>query len=108
MNGLTSWASSLAEVRRRCCAFTHSSFSGLNTPAELPSASSEKASISFGVREDLLVAVRPAEAGEIVVERLRQIAVVAIGEHRGGAVALAEAGAIETEDQRHVGEQRVG
>ena len=54
--------------------------------------------------EDLLIAVRPAEAGEIVDEPVGQEAEVAIGRDGHGAVALAEPRLVGPENQRDVPE----
>ena len=60
----------------------------------------------LGAREDLLVAVRPAQAGQIVHHRVSGNALVAERLHRGGAVALGEPAPIGAQDHRHVGELR--
>ncbi len=56
--------------------------------------------------EDLLVAVRPAEAREVVEQRLRQEAHVAVLQHADRAVALGELRAVGAEDHRQVGVRR--
>ena len=56
-------------------------------------------------RENLLVAVRPAEPSEVVEQPLGQEAVVAVLQHAHRAVALRQLGAVGAEDHRHV---RVG
>jgi hypothetical protein len=54
--------------------------------------------------DDLLVAVAPAEAQQIVEQRLvQQTEFVAIGVDAQRAVALRELGAVRAVDQRHVG-----
>ena len=53
-------------------------------------------------REDLLVAMRPAEAPEVVEQPLRQEAVVAVLEHADRAVPLRQLRAVRTQDHRHV------
>ena len=55
-------------------------------------------------REDLLVAVGPAEPGQIVDHGLGQDARVAEGLDRGGAVALGQAAPVRAQDHRDVGE----
>ena len=67
-----------AGVAFRYWKFTHWSFSGLKTAADFPTCSSEKCCTSSSRREDLLIAVRPAEPGEVVDERVGQVALVAI------------------------------
>ena len=56
--------------------------------------------------EDLLVAVGPAEAREVVHHRLGQEALVAVRQHGRRAVALREAFPVRAEDHRDVGEHR--
>ena len=58
----------------------------------------------LGAREELLVAMRPAEACQIVDHGVGQVAEIAIGKDRGGAVTLGEPGPVEPEDQGNVGE----
>ncbi len=53
-------------------------------------------------RHDLLVAVRPGEQGEVVGDRLRQIAELAVVPDGGGAVALGELAAVGSQDERVV------
>ena len=53
-----------------------------------------KAAIISSTREDFLVAVRPAEAHEVVQQRLGQIALVPVLQHADRAVALGELGAV--------------
>ncbi len=57
-------------------------------------------------REDFPVAMRPAEPHEIVEQRVRQVAVVAILHHADRAVALAEFLPVRAEDHRQVRETR--
>jgi hypothetical protein len=57
-------------------------------------------------REHLLVAVRPAEPGEVVVQGLGQVAVVEVLHDAHGAVALRETFAVLAEDHRDMAEQR--
>ena len=57
-------------------------------------------------REDLLVAVRPAEPHELVEQRLRQVPVVAKLHHPHRTMALREPLAVRAEDHRHVGVAR--
>ena len=57
-------------------------------------------------REDLLVAMRPAEAHEVVEQRLGQVALVAVLQHAHRAVALGELRAVGAEDHRHVRVER--
>jgi hypothetical protein len=59
-------------------------------------------------REDFLVTVRPAEAHEIVEQRVRQEAVVAVLHDADRAVTLAELLAVGPEDHRQVREARHG
>ena len=63
------------------------------------------AAISSSRREDLLIAVRPAEARQIVDDGVGQEAEVAIRRDGHGAVALAEPRFVGAEDQRHVAER---
>ena len=58
------------------------------------------------VGEDLVVAVTPAQPGQIVAHGLGQIAHVGELADRLGAVALGELGAVGPVDQRQVGEGR--
>ena len=53
-------------------------------------------------REDLLVAVRPAEPRQVVEQRLGQVALLPVVQHRNGAVALRELGAVGAKDHRQV------
>ena len=53
-------------------------------------------------REDLLVAVAPAQADEIVAQRVGQVAHGAVGVDAERAVALRQLGAVRPVDQRHV------
>ena len=48
----------------------------------------------------------PSQQRQKIAEGFGHDAFVAIGDHAGGAVALAEARFVRTEDQRHVGEYR--
>ena len=57
-------------------------------------------------RKDLVVAMRPAEAREVVHQRLGQVAVVAVLHDAHRAMALGEALAVGAEDHRHVRELR--
>ena len=57
-------------------------------------------------RHDLVVAVAPAEPHEIVAQRGRQIAHLAVGLDAERAVALRQLGAVGPVDQRHVREDR--
>ena len=57
-------------------------------------------------RDDLVVAMTPTEPEEIIAQCFRQIAEVAIGVDREGAVAFRQLCAVLTVDQRHVGEFR--
>ena len=59
-------------------------------------------------REDFLVAVRPAEAHQIVQQRMRQEAVVAVLHDADRTMPLAELLAVRPEDHRQVGELRHG
>ncbi len=54
-------------------------------------------------REDLLIAVRPAQAHQVVEQRLRQVALLAILHDAHRPVALGQALAVVAEDHRHVG-----
>ena len=63
-------------------------------------------SIISSVVKNLLVAVAPAEAHEIVAQRDRQIADAAIGLDAERAVALRELGAVGAVDERDVGHAR--
>ena len=54
--------------------------------------------------EHLGVAVRPAQAREVVDQRLGQVAVVAVLHDADRAVALGQALAVGAEDHRHVRE----
>src|SRR3546814_18634909 len=56
--------------------------------------------------DDLVVAMAPAEAQQIVAQRLRQVAQVAVGVDAEGAVALRQLGPVGPVDQRTVGEGR--
>src|SRR3546814_11271258 len=56
--------------------------------------------------DDLVVAMAPAEAQQIVAQRLRQVAQVAVGVDAEGAVALRQLGPVGPVDQRNVGEGR--
>src|SRR5690606_2762473 len=56
--------------------------------------------------EDLLVAVGPAQADQVVEQRVRQVAHVAVLHDVGGAGALAELRAVLVEDHRQVRERR--
>ena len=56
------------------------------------------------VGEDLVVAVAPAEPGQVVAHGLGQVAHVGELADRLGAVALGELGAVRPVDQRQVGE----
>ena len=53
-------------------------------------------------REDLLIAVRPAQPRELVEQRLRQISVVAELHHPDRAVTLRQPLAVRAEDHRHM------
>ena len=53
-------------------------------------------------REHLLVAVRPAQAHEIIKECIRQVALLLVLQHAHRAVALRELGAIGSQDHGHV------
>ena len=55
-------------------------------------------------REDLLVAVGPAEPGQIVHERLGQVTQVAVFRHGRGAVAFRELGLVRAQDHGQVRE----
>ena len=57
-------------------------------------------------RDDLLVAAPPAQAQQIVAQRLGQVAHVAVGRDAERAVALRQLGAVGSVDQRDVGEFR--
>ena len=57
-------------------------------------------------REDLLVAVRPAEAREVVEHRVRRVPLVAVLGDAHRAVALGELLAVRGEHHRQVGEAR--
>ena len=57
-------------------------------------------------RYDLLVAVAPAEAEQIIAQRLGQIAELTIGVHAQSAVPLGQLGTVRPVDQWHVGEIR--
>ena len=61
-----------------------------------------KASIISSVVKNLLVAVAPAEAHEVVPQGGRQIAQAAIGVDAERAVALGELGAVRAVDERNV------
>ena len=56
----------------------------------------------LGAREHLLVAMRPAEAHEVVEQRVGQVAVLLVLQHAHRAVALGELGAVRPEDHRHM------
>ena len=62
----------------------------------------------FGIGEDLVIAVAPAQAGQIVAQGLGQIALVGIVAHGLGTVALGQLGPVGTVDQRDMGEGRLG
>ena len=58
-------------------------------------------------RDDLVIAMAPAQPQQVVAQRRRQEAHVAIGIDAQRAVALAELGAVGTVDQRDVGIDRL-
>ena len=60
----------------------------------------------LGVAEQFVVAVRPAQAGQIVAHGLGQIAHLGVFMHRLGAVPLGQFGAVRPVNQRDVGEDR--
>ena len=62
----------------------------------------------LGVGEDLVVAVAPAQPGQVVAHGLGQIAHVGELADRLRAVALGELGAVRPVDQRQVGEAPAG
>src|SRR3712207_8510314 len=62
---------------------------------------------SLGVREQLGVAVAPAEPRQIVPHRLRQVTLIREVADRLRTVALRQLGAVGTMDQRHVSEGRL-
>ena len=70
----------------------------------MPSRSNQ--AISLLRRHDLVVAMRPAEADEIVAHRLGQVAHGAIGIDAERAVALGQLGAVGAVDQRDVRHHR--
>src|SRR3546814_17897636 len=55
--------------------------------------------------DDLVVAMAPAEAQQIVAQRLRQVAQVAVGVAAEGAVALRQLGPVGPVGLRNVGER---
>ena len=59
-------------------------------------------------REHFLVAVRPAQPHQVVQQRMRQVAGVAVLHHVGRAGALGQLGALLVEDHRQVREVRYG
>src|SRR5690606_37163872 len=61
--------------------------------------------LHLGNAEDLLVAVRPAQPHQVVEQRVRQVAGVAVLHDVGGAGALGELGAVLVEDHRQVRER---
>ena len=75
-------------------------------PALLLMSSMSNHSISLLGRDDLVVAVAPAEAHEIIAQRGRQIAHGAVCFDALRAVTLRQLGAVRTVDQRHVRELR--
>src|SRR5262249_32771455 len=54
--------------------------------------------------EELLISMRPPETGQVVDQRVGEKPLLAILEHRGGAVSFRELRLVRTEDHRDVGE----
>ena len=92
--------------RRRYSPFIHLSFSGSKRAGELAHVLEVEPLDQLLAREHLLVAVRPAQAREVVHQRVGQEAVVAVLHHAHRAVALGQALAVGAEDHRHVRELR--
>ena len=74
----------------RYCWFSHDSFSRSKRAADLLTSATSNSCDHLLAREDFLVAVRPAQAHEVVEQRVRQEAVVAVLHDADRAVALGE------------------
>ena len=55
-------------------------------------------------RDDLLVAVAPAQAHQVIAQRFRQVAHLAVGLDADRTMPLRQLGAVRTMDQRHMRE----